>query len=252
MKKILLTGGLIIICLSLIWTALRQTPSSLNDKQLIPVILPHRIPPTNRSIQPFLSISAGMSMKQVIALCGLPDHDIGSGIYIYVYILADQSRILIGSPDQKQILYVVHWLKNGEQHDLFRNGSAAIAPNVTSSSLDPTQCVAFLEQWGDKPKELKFSSCQLESTMQGDKLVTRYMTNGKNAVLVETFLRRRFQMGKLHFMCCYWGTPDQLGIYKDKDDYSYDIEMVSEETGERDWHKIDQFEVRITKYLFEP
>ena len=66
-----------------------------------------------RTIEMFQRIKRQMSMKQVIRLCGEPDKDIGRGIHIYVYELADGSVVRIGTPDDKKIIYVVHVLANG-------------------------------------------------------------------------------------------------------------------------------------------
>jgi hypothetical protein len=70
-----------------------------------------KIPSTARSIGPFAQIRVGMSMKQVIAICGLPDADIGSGIYIYVYNLADGSQVLISAANKNNIIAINHSLK---------------------------------------------------------------------------------------------------------------------------------------------
>lgn len=63
-----------------------------------------------------------MSMKQVVKLCGEPQRDIGSGIHIYVYELADGSAVWVGTPDRKRIIYVTHVLPGGERRGLFRRG----------------------------------------------------------------------------------------------------------------------------------
>jgi serine-type D-Ala-D-Ala carboxypeptidase/endopeptidase len=70
-----------------------------------------KIPPTARLIESFSQIKVGMSMRQVIAICGLPDADIGSGIYIYVYNLTDGSQILISAVNKKNIVAINHSLK---------------------------------------------------------------------------------------------------------------------------------------------
>ncbi len=70
-----------------------------------------KIPPTARSIELFSQIKVGMSMQQVIAICGLPDADIGSGIYIYVYNLIDGSQILISAVNKNNITAINHTLK---------------------------------------------------------------------------------------------------------------------------------------------
>jgi hypothetical protein len=74
-----------------------------------------------RTIKMFRRIKRQMSMKQIIRLCGEPDKDIGSGIHIYVYKLADGSVVQVGTPDDKKILYVVQGTANGKDRYLLRN-----------------------------------------------------------------------------------------------------------------------------------
>ena len=62
-----------------------------------------------------------MNMKQIIESCGEPDKDIGSGIHIYVYELADGSVVKIGTPDDKHIMYAMQVMANGKAHYLFKN-----------------------------------------------------------------------------------------------------------------------------------
>ena len=73
------------------------------------------------TIKVFRSIKRRMSMKEVIGLCGEPDGDIGSGIHIYIYKLADGSVVRVGTPDDKQIMYVVHVAANGKERYLLRS-----------------------------------------------------------------------------------------------------------------------------------
>ncbi len=82
--------------------------------------LAQQIPPTARSIEAFRRIEPQMSMKQVVGICGVPDEDIGSGIHIYVYKLSDGSRVRIGTPDKKRLIYVVHVLPNGEARSIIK------------------------------------------------------------------------------------------------------------------------------------
>ena len=82
--------------------------------------LAQQIPPTARTIQAFRRIKPKMSMKQVIAICGVADEDVGSGIHIYVYRLSDGSLVRIGTPDKKRLIYVVHVLPNGEARSIIK------------------------------------------------------------------------------------------------------------------------------------
>lgn len=78
-----------------------------------------KVSPREHTVEKFRRIDRRTTMKEVIALCGEPDRDVGSGIHIYVYDLADGSYVRIGTPDDKQILYVVHVTADGEEHRLF-------------------------------------------------------------------------------------------------------------------------------------
>jgi hypothetical protein len=100
-----------------------QVPAAFGQQQLPTAMEPQKVPPTARTLEAFQRISKETSMARVIETLGLPDKDIGSGIYIYVYELADGSQVIIGSPDGKQILYMSHVLKNGEKSDLYKRRS---------------------------------------------------------------------------------------------------------------------------------
>jgi hypothetical protein len=60
------------------------------------------------SIESFRFIGPETTIQQVIRALGMPDREIGSGIYIYAYRLSDGSGVLIGSTDGSRILYVRH------------------------------------------------------------------------------------------------------------------------------------------------
>jgi hypothetical protein len=59
-------------------------------------------------------------------------------------------------------------------------------------------------------------------------------------------------MGKLHFVCCGWEPQNKNGHYKDQDGYNYKVTMYSGETLERNWRKIPEFAVVMSKFLTEP
>jgi len=82
--------------------------------------LAQQIPSTARAIEAFRRIQPQMSMEQIIEICGVPDEDIGSGIHIYVYKLADGSLVRIGTPDKKRLIYVAHVLPNGEARSIIK------------------------------------------------------------------------------------------------------------------------------------
>ena len=83
--------------------------------------LAQRIPPTARTIEVFHRIKPQMSIKQAIDICGVPDEDIGSGIHIYVYKLADGSLVRIGTPDKKRLIYVAHVLPHSKGRPILRS-----------------------------------------------------------------------------------------------------------------------------------
>ncbi len=111
--------------LSLTETSRCQNSTTLRREQLPPVMLPDKIPPTARTIAPFNRIKPGVSMMQVVAACGLPDADIGSGIHIYVYELSDGSRVRVGTPDAEQIIYLVQVLASGAERQILRGSLRA-------------------------------------------------------------------------------------------------------------------------------
>jgi hypothetical protein len=67
-------------------------------------------PPTaaSRTLEAFKEIGPSMGLKDVEARLGPPDSDAGSGIYIYVYGLADGSEVRIGAAHPNKVLYVRH------------------------------------------------------------------------------------------------------------------------------------------------
>jgi hypothetical protein len=73
------------------------------------------------TIKVFRNITRRASMKKITKLCGKPDGDIGSGIHIYIYKLADGSEIRIGTPDNKQIMYVIQVTANGKERYLLKS-----------------------------------------------------------------------------------------------------------------------------------
>jgi hypothetical protein len=62
----------------------------------------------SRTLEDFKRIGPSMGLKDVEARFGPPDMEVGSGIYIYVYRLADGSEMKIGAAHPSKILYVRH------------------------------------------------------------------------------------------------------------------------------------------------
>jgi hypothetical protein len=71
-----------------------------------------------RDLKAFQAIQKGMSHADVSAWVGESNLDIGSGIHILVYPLADGSRVLIGFPDFNRLVYVKHVDKAGKVVEL--------------------------------------------------------------------------------------------------------------------------------------
>jgi hypothetical protein len=55
-------------------------------------------PEKTKNVSCFRGLTAAMSMNTVVEKCGRPDEELGSGIYIFVWHLADGSTISIGTP----------------------------------------------------------------------------------------------------------------------------------------------------------
>jgi hypothetical protein len=61
-----------------------------------------------------------VTWNDVSTWMGPPDEDVGSGIHVLVYKLADGSRVLVGTPDYKRIVYLRHEAKDGTKSDLLK------------------------------------------------------------------------------------------------------------------------------------
>lgn len=73
-----------------------------------------------RTIERFQSLKKGMSLMEVDGWVGHAEKDIGSGIHIMSYKLDDGSRVLIGFPDFKALIYVKHRDKADKVVDLVK------------------------------------------------------------------------------------------------------------------------------------
>jgi Domian of unknown function (DUF4952) len=238
MKKPVL-GTILAMILSWPVATASQTTAPLTSSQLPKAMQLRQFPATVRSISAFRRLTTRMSMPQIIQMYGLPDQEIGSGIYIYVYQLNDGSQIHISTIDGQRIRSVVQVRSGAPNQDLI---------NANKSPL----CKDFLAQWKNKPKALKFSGCQLAKGGQTDQLIYRYTVSGRNAAATAAFLSQNFRMGKLRFICCGWESAGKHGSYQDPDGYYHDINMASDETLTKNWQRIAKFHVRVVKYLTDP
>ena len=83
------------------------------------LILPDT-PPTARNIEVFKRIKPSMSMQDVVRICGVPDQDIGSGIYIFIYKLDDGTQVWIGTGDLNKLLYVNRAFPDGHSESVLK------------------------------------------------------------------------------------------------------------------------------------
>ena len=60
-------------------------------------------PEKTQSLGCFRALKPEMSMYTVVQKCGRPDEELGSGIYIFVWHLADGSKVSIGTPYLERI-----------------------------------------------------------------------------------------------------------------------------------------------------
>lgn len=93
-----------------------DTPQPIPNELKIP-----DAPKTARQVECFRSFAKETNMVEVVRRCGVPDEHQGSGIYIFLYDMADGSLVAIGTPDVKRLLYVDHIDQRGTTA-LLRNG----------------------------------------------------------------------------------------------------------------------------------
>lgn len=91
-------------------------------------------------------------------------------------------------------------------------------------------CGDLLEQYGEKPPQLTFVGCK-EGTEQS-RLEATYKVSGTNAQAVELFLREKYGLAPLKFVCCGWeptngktGTIQHSDLAKINPNYILDVSM---------------------------
>jgi hypothetical protein len=72
------------------------------------------------SADEFTVFGRDVTWGDVAAWMGPPDEDVGSGIHVLVYKLADGSRVVVGTPDYKKVVYLKHEAKDGTKSDLLK------------------------------------------------------------------------------------------------------------------------------------
>lgn len=90
-------------------------PKYMTDIQqpIPPEIKLPEAPKTARDATCFASFSTTSSMTDVVRKCGIPDEHQGSGIYIFLYDMADGSIVVVGTADLKKLMYISHITDRG-------------------------------------------------------------------------------------------------------------------------------------------
>ncbi len=73
-------------------------------------------PSTSREVSCFVGFHEHTTMIDVVRKCGIPDEHQGSGIYIFVYDMADGSIVVVGTGDLQRLNYVDHIEKHKSTH----------------------------------------------------------------------------------------------------------------------------------------
>jgi hypothetical protein len=73
-----------------------------------------------RTRQAFLRLRKGIPYSEVVPWVGAADRDVGSGIHVLVYNLADGSRLYLGFPHFQSMVYARLLDKNGKMRDLIK------------------------------------------------------------------------------------------------------------------------------------
>ena len=63
---------------------------------------------TPLTISVFSGLPADLTFPELVRRVGEPDDDIGSGVYIYRYHLADGSLVIVGTADRQKISGITH------------------------------------------------------------------------------------------------------------------------------------------------
>jgi hypothetical protein len=75
-------------------------------------------PEKAQSLACFRALKPEMSMYTVVQKCGRPDEELGSGIYIFVWHLADGSTVSIGTPSLEKIWNIRYTNASGKTSSL--------------------------------------------------------------------------------------------------------------------------------------
>lgn len=123
---------------------------------------------------------------------------------------------------------------------------------VTAKATSAPACGDFLDKQGDKPAYIEYQGCHAEYEGQGKPLVARYRLDGTHAAEAEDFLRRRYGIQPLRFVCCGWESTPHSWV---DDGHAWNLVFASEETllsARAQWSRIPTFHIRVEQYTEEP
>ncbi len=126
-------------------------------------------------------------------------------------------------------------------------GQAAAGQAVSAPA-----CGDFLDKQGDKPGFIEYLGCHAEYEGQGKPLVARYRLDGAYAAQAEDFLRRRYGIARLRFVCCGWESTPHSWV---DDGHAWNLVFASEETllsARAQWARIPTFHIRVEQYTEDP
>ncbi len=75
---------------------------------------------TGTSLERFRALPKGATYGELVEWVGRPEKDVGSGIHIMTYPLDDGSRVTVGTPDFRKVVYVKHEGADGKVTDLLK------------------------------------------------------------------------------------------------------------------------------------
>lgn len=93
-------------------------------------LFPHA-PKHTENLDCFRVLTRETSMDMVARICGRPDEEVGSGLYIFLYHMRDGSTVAIGTGRLDSILYVIHTDRSGQRSSLLRDKPPSLFPPRT-------------------------------------------------------------------------------------------------------------------------
>lgn len=96
----------------------RSTLQKTDSAHSIPKALFPNAPEKTQSIDCFRGLAPDMSVYAVVQKCGRPDEELGSGIFIFVWHLANGSTVSIGTPYLERIGHVHYTDASGKASSL--------------------------------------------------------------------------------------------------------------------------------------